>query len=98
MSTETVIILAAFGTARLVKTAENQVMAPGWAIARTRFFRPLLIVRKFEFKDEADRAWEDLCSGATDDDMQSRDYSNAPPLGEPIPLVDHEQLLKRGRR
>lgn len=111
MSTEKVITLATYGTGRLVEThgtgrlvetPENEGMSGGWAICRQRlFFSPVLIIRKFEFEDEARRAWKDFCNGVTDDDIQSRDYSGAPPrasLGEPIPLVDHKRLLKRGRR
>lgn len=99
MSRERVIVLATFEKLRLVETLENPVMSPGWAIGRQEmFFRPMAILRKFEFKDEADRAWLDTCNGASDHDIQNRDYSGAPPLGETIPLAEHPRPRRRDWR
>jgi hypothetical protein len=96
MGTTPVVIVEFHGNARLVETPEHEVMSIGWMIGRqVNFFRPMKIIRKFEFKDEADRAWKDLRAGATDAEILSRDYSGVPPIGEPIPLVDHSRMKAR---
>jgi len=93
-----VIIRAAYGDARLVETPANEFLSPGWAIGRQEIpLKPLAIYRKFEFEEEARRAWDDVIAGATLYDIQSRDYSGSPAVGESVPLVDHSRLRKGHR-
>jgi hypothetical protein len=84
-------IAAQVGPAIAMEVVETEITSVGWALGVKRnSFRPIVIIRRLLFVDEADRAWQDLISGVPIPEIQTRNYASDPdavPLcSEAIPL------------
>jgi hypothetical protein len=84
-------IAAHVGPAIAMEVAETEITSAGWALGVKRdSFGPIVIIRRFLFMDEADRAWQDLISRVPISEIQTRNYSpdqDGGPVGEPIQMV-----------
>jgi hypothetical protein len=74
-----------------MEVAETEITSAGWALGMKRnSFGPIVIIRRFLFADEFDRAWKDLISGVRIPEIQTRNYAAAPDAvpvcSEAIPL------------